>query len=100
MMFEEKENPKLRKDNRVLVLRQIEGQKKLNSTGMVDNRLFTGENNLLACLDPGNCLWSLRYNHGIMQQSLKGQFTSFKAAYDAAQNYYKKRGVEIVEVLD
>lgn len=100
MMFDQEENPKHRKDVRVLVLKQIEGQQKLNSTGMVDNRLFTGDNNLQAIRDPQTSLWSLRLQHGIIQQALKGSFTGFNACLERAREYYKRRGVDIVEVLD
>lgn len=100
MMFDLEENPKHRKDVRILVLKQIEGKQKLNSSGMVDNRLFTGENNLSAIRNPQTSHWSLRLNHGIIQQSLKGSFTSFKACLEHARDYYSRRGVEITEVLD
>ena len=94
------DNPKLRKDTREFVLKPIEGQKKLNASGMVDNRLFSGENNLIAVRDPQTSLWSLRYKNGIMQQALKGQFTNFHSAKTTVEEYFKKRGVSVSEVLD
>jgi hypothetical protein len=91
---------KMRKDTRTLVLQQIPGQKTLSSTGLADPRLFTGENKLLAIRDMQTSLWGFKYLMGGLPEPLKQQFTSFHKLYAHGRDYFKKRGIEIVEVLD
>ena len=85
--------------DRVLVLKVKDGKAPLTSTGLVDNRLFSGENNLHGVMDPQSCLWSFKYEMGGLPPALKDQkFTSFSVLKRYAEEYFKKRNIEIVEV--
>lgn len=98
--LEDLDNSKLRKSDRILVLEKIEGKNTINSTGLVENRLFTGENELHAIMDEQSCLWSLKYKMGSPPEPLKQRFTSFRALYKFAEDYFLKRNIRIKEVLD
>lgn len=95
------DNPtNIRKTDRILVLGVIDGTKPKNTIGLVDPRLFTGENKLHAVMDTQTTLWHLKYDSGVMPQPLKQQFTSFTKLYDHAVDYFAKRNIIIKEVLD
>lgn len=87
-------------NDRILVLAPIEGAPTLNSKGVVDKRLFTGENKLHAKLDPHFMLWSVQYDHGIPPQPFQQRFTSFTKLYDFVKDYYLRRNIQIVKVID
>jgi hypothetical protein len=91
---------KERSYDRILVLKQIEGQKVKGSTGLTDPRLFTGENKLHAIRNHQTCLWYFKYEMGLLPEPLKTQFTSFGKLLQHAKTYFSKRGLEIVEVID
>lgn len=91
---------KMKSPDRVLVLKVKEGMKPISTTGAADPRLFTGENKLHAIMDPMTCLWRLKYDMGIVPESLKGTFTGFQALKKFAIGYYDKRNIDIVEVKD
>lgn len=91
---------KMRSHDRILVLTLVEGTKALDSKGLVDTRLFTGENRLHAVMDPRTCTWSMKYDMGGIPPVLKGMFTNFHALLKHAREYFKKRNIEINEVLD
>jgi len=90
----------MRSEDRILVLKTIEGKNTLNSLGTIDNRLFTGDNRLHAIQDPKTTMWSLKYDHGGLQEALKQRFTNFKSLIDFTRDYFLKRNIEIVEVKD
>lgn len=83
---------------RILVLRPVEGEKAKSTTGMVDGRLFKGENNLRAIRDRQTNLWYFKYDIGAIPEQLKGTWTSFDQAKDVATEYFKTRNVQIVEI--
>lgn len=89
----------IRSDDRVLVLEAV-GGKPLNSKGLVDTRLFKGENKLHAMMDGQTCLWYLKQDHGILPEPLRQKFTSFRALRDFTEGYYGRRDVVIKEVID
>lgn len=91
---------KMKSPDRVLVLKAMEGKKPMNTTGVADPRLFTGENKLHAVMDEQTCLWRFKYDMGIVPEPLKGNFTGFTALKKFAESYYNKRNIEIVEVKD
>ena len=91
---------KERSNDRILVLEVMEGQKAKSVTGLHDPRLFTGENRLHAIMEPQCCMWSLKYDMGGIPEPLKGQFTSFSKILETAKSYYRKRNIEITEVID
>lgn len=90
----------MRSEDRILVLKPIEGKSTLTSIGTIDNRLFKGENKLHAILDPRTCMWTLKYEDGNLQEALKQKFTNFKTLMDYTRAYYLKRNIEITEVID
>lgn len=90
---------KMRSTDRKLYLRPKDGAAK-SSTGLTDPRLFNGDNTLHLKMDPETCFWYFQYDKGILPDSLKDKFTGFKAAIKFAEEYYKKRNVEIVRVED
>ena len=93
-------NNKMRKTDRILVLKLMEGKEPVSSTGIIDPRLFKGENNLHAIMDEETCLWYMRYDKGVVPPALKSSsFTSFSKLYKYAKEYFAKRNIEIVEVL-
>lgn len=95
-------NPKTkeRSSDRVLVLKLMDDKAPIATTGLADRRIFTGENNLHAVMDPQTCLWNMRYDAGTVPQPLKQSFTSFKALYEYAEGYFKRRNILISEVKD
>jgi hypothetical protein len=91
---------KMKKDTRVLVLEKIEGKDTKTNTGLVDNRLFSGENNLRAIKHPGTNIWEMRYDSGGLPEPLKQKFTSFNKLVTHASRYFDKRGIKISKVID
>lgn len=95
-----KNNSKLRGDDRVFVLSMIDDKAPLTSLGLVDKRLFSGENRLHAIKDPQFGLWTLKYEAGSVPEALKQQFTGFKILLKFITEYFAKRNIKIEEVLD
>lgn len=93
-------NPKLKSDDRLLVVKPMEGYKPLSSTGLVDPRLFSGENRLHAKKNAQGTLWEMKYDAGSVPELLKVKFTTFDQLYDYAKKYFNKRQLDIVEVID
>jgi hypothetical protein len=93
------ENTKQRKTDRVLVLRPMEGKDPKDSSGKIDKRLFSGENNLHIVMNPATLLWGFKYDSGGLQETLKQSFTSYDKAFEHAKGYFERRNVQIVEVL-
>jgi len=87
-------------DDRVFVFHTIEGMEKLAANGLVDQRLFNGENKLHAKKEPETGLWYLQYDKGGLPPVLKQKWTSMKAMKTAAIEYFRKRGLMITEVED
>lgn len=85
--------------DRVIVLAPIEGKFALNTSGLVDKRLFSGENKLHA-LQGVNGLWTLRYEMGITPEPLKQIFTNFSTLERIVRDYFLKRNVEVKEIID
>lgn len=91
--------PNMRSDDRILVLKPIDGRA-TNSAGMVDTRLFKGDNQLHIIMDQRSRLWKLKFDSGVVPPQLKTSYTTFKDAFTATKRYYEKRNVEITEVID
>lgn len=89
-----------RSNDRVLVLQVEEGKKPLTSMGVPDPRLFNGENKLHAIMDNRTSLWYLKYDMGVLPGALKQKFTSFSKLYKYVSDYYGRRGLKIVEVIE
>lgn len=86
-------------NNRVLKLAPI-GGRPLNSAGILDMRLFKGENNLHAVRDPETSLWSMYYDSGILPAVLKVKFSSFNKLQSYLTSYLKSRNVFISEIVE
>jgi hypothetical protein len=95
------ENNKLRSNDRVISLSQIDKKAPISSTGVVDRRLFTGEQKLHAIVDSQSGLWYMQYETvGKLPQELDQKFTTFSALYKHAEEYFRKRNIKIEEVID
>jgi hypothetical protein len=86
--------------DRTLVLKPIEGSDTLDSKGMIDKRLFTGTNQLHALMDPEYGHWRVKFDSGIVPPPLQQTWTTFSKAYAAVSEYYKRRNVQIIDVID
>lgn len=91
---------KLRKTDIVLKLKPIDGSPR-SVIGITDRSLFTGSNNLHAIMNTETCLWRLAYDNGTLPTGLRGHtFTGFHPLMKHVGEYFKKRNVEISEVID
>lgn len=97
--IQDRHAPNMRKDDRIIVLAPIEGKKVVSSTGLVDTRLFNGDNKLHAVLGV-NGLWSCRYEQGSVPGALKQSFTKFSELLRYVEQYFLKRNIKVVEVQD
>jgi hypothetical protein len=86
--------------DRILVLKPIEGTDVLSTKGMVDKRLFSRENNIHAIQDPEYGFWSVKYDSGVVPPSFQQRWTSFTKLYNFVEEHYKRRNVEIKEIID
>lgn len=86
--------------DRTLVLKPIEGKKPLDTRGVTDPRLFTGENTVHAIMDKRSMLWTIKYAQGLPPPKLRNKYTSFSKLRAAMDDYFSKRNVEIVDVKD
>ena len=91
---------KIKKDRRIISLRPIDGMKPRGSTGMIDPRLFSGDNQLIAVYDINNGMWYARYTIGATPASLQQRFTQFNDLIEYLRDYYKSRNVEISGIQD
>jgi hypothetical protein len=82
--------------DRTLVLEKIDPNGK--STGMVDPALLTGENQIIAKMEPESTFWYFTYGRGNLPEPLKQKFTSFGALRKHAETYFKGRNLRIKEV--
>ena len=89
---------KTQTNNRVLVLKPREGENTRTDKGMIDNRLFKGDNRLHAIMDNQTLLWTLKYEKGGIPEPLKQSFTSFSRLFNHAERYFNSRGVDITDV--
>lgn len=90
---------RVRSNDRIVVLKPIDG-KPLNSAGLLEPRLFTGENRLHIKKAEQGSLWSLSYDFGVVPPSFKQRFTSYEQAYKFVENYFRRRNIEITKVID
>lgn len=98
MFADSPDNPKLKKDDRILVLEAMEGGAR-STDGRLDQRLFSGENSIHLMRQKNN-IWTVRYDKGIVPPALNQQFTSFQEGYKTIAAYYKKRNVRISKVIE
>src|SRR5438445_10985282 len=102
--MDETSRPIMTKTNRstdiIIDLKPREGEGTKNTSGITDNRLFTGENKLHAVMDTQNTLWTLRYEKGVTPEPFKGQWTSFSKILNFVKDYYAKRNIDVVGIID
>jgi hypothetical protein len=98
--IEARRKDKMMSDDRVLVLKTMDGKKATDSAGKIDPRLFTGENKLHAVYDPRSGMWNMRYETGAIPGALQQKFVEFHELEAFARAYFKTRNVEIVDVIN
>ena len=91
---------KMRSSDIVLKLKIKDGEKPKSATGLVDHRLFKGDNNLHVILDPQTMFYSFKMDHGILPEPFRQRFTGLSKAISFAKEYFETRNVEVTEVLD
>lgn len=100
-MFHTNENTieaKMHAPERELVIQPIAGKKVLDA-GLVDPGIFKGTNKLRAFMNDHG-LWFMKYEHGLLPEPLKQQFTSISKLVAFTKDYLGKRNLEVVEVKD
>lgn len=90
---------KNRADDRIFVLKPIEGKFSISASGNTDTSLFKGDNNLHARMNEYSN-WYLAYDKGAVPPMLKQQWTSFTKLERFVKEYYLKRNVEVVKIID
>lgn len=95
-------NTKMNSNDRIFALEQIDDKAPISSTGMVDKRLFTGDNKLHALRDETSTnLWYFQYEKGDLPKALKEvRFTKFDQAKKHLEAYFTSRNIKIKEVID
>lgn len=88
---------KMASKDRIFTLKIIDNKKPKTSLGMVDTRLFTGENRLHVKKDETS-FWYFEYDSGAVPEPLKHKFTGYRAAVKHAETYFKTRNITIEEV--
>lgn len=91
---------KMKKIDRIFILKPKEGKVAEATSGLTDKRLFTGENKLHAIMDTQTTLWHLKYDQGILPPLFKQQFTGWLMLLKVVKEYYTKRNIDIVEIID
>jgi len=86
--------------DRVISLKVKDGEKVKSNIGLLDPRLFSGENKLHATIDGQTSLWSLHYDSGILPQQLRQKFTGFSKLMSFVTDYFARRNIEVKEVFD
>jgi len=81
--------------DRILMLQPSDTPRRV--TGMVDKRLFTGDNKLHAIQDAG--LWFLRYEQGALPRPLQQRWTNFNQLMKFTTTYFNSRNVDVKEVI-
>lgn len=92
---ETRRKSKMKDDDRVLVLKVMDGKSPRDTAGKIDPRLFSGENNLHVIYDENTGMWSFRYDVGGLPEPLKQKYTEFQDAVTVARQYFAKRNVQI-----
>lgn len=99
-MFTEPET-NIRSNDRILELAPITGKTALSNQGLPDNRLFTGAQKLHVKMDPQTTLWYFQWEqNGVLPGGLQGRFTGAKHAIKHAEDYFKKRNIQVTKIND
>lgn len=87
-----------RSTDRILVLERVNPDNK--DTGLFDPQVLSGTNKLHAVMDTRTCMWSLKYDRGIIPEALRQKFTSFRTLHEITETYLRLRNIKIVQVID
>lgn len=87
-------------NDRVLVLKAMDGKSAKDSRGIVDSRLFSGENKIHGVYDERTGLWNLRYETGALPGALQEKFGTFKELEEFTRKYFAARNVEVLEIIN
>lgn len=77
-----------------------EGKKILGTTGLVDNRLFVGDNFFHLVMELSTCFWYAKMDKGVTPEPLRAKFTNYQKALNHLTAYLDKRNLEIKEIKD
>lgn len=91
---------KEKSSDRILVLKLQKDSVPLSSLGLMDKRLWTGGNRVHAVMNQTDCLWKIKYDAGSPPQPLRQRFVSFDSLMRTVKDYFNKRNLDIVEVID
>lgn len=83
--------------DRIIEVKVKDGAQPKSSTGLLDSRLFTGDNHLHAIQDAG--LWYLKYEKGGLPSPLKQKFTNFNQLLKHVKTYFEGRNAEVKEIV-
>ena len=86
--------------DRILMLEKIEGEPTRNARGEVKNGMFNGEQKMHAIRDQGTNFWKLQMERGLLSETLKQQWTTFGKLKIYLDEYLKRRGLRIKEIID
>lgn len=98
--LEARRQEKMYSNDRVLILKVMEGKKATDTMGRVDGRLFTGDNKLHGVYDPRTGMWNMRYDTGALPGGLQEKFLDFSSLVDHAKRYFATRNVEIAGIIE
>ncbi len=87
----------MRSIDRIIVLERVDPKKEV---GLFDTQVFTGKNNLHAVMDQRTCMWSLKYERGLVPEAIRYKFTNFKILLDQLTSYLAMKNIRIVEIKD
>lgn len=91
---------KTNRSNDIIIELQPREEGGRNSHGLIDKRLFQGENKLHAIMDTQTTHWYLKYDNGILPEALKQRFTGWTPLLKFITEYYNKRGIDIAAIKD
>lgn len=91
---------KVKKDDRILEIKIIDGELPLAKIGQIDRRIFQGGNRLHARFQPMTGFWRLSYEVGTIPGALDNSWLSFDQLLVDTARYLKTRNLEITQVLD
>lgn len=91
---------KVKKDDRILVIKVIDGEKPLSSIGTMDKRIFQGGNRMHAKYNPMTGFWRVSYEVGHVPANLDQSWMTFDGLMYDVGNYLRSRNLEIEQVLD
>lgn len=93
----------MRSSDRILMLEEMEGKdaRKGTTSSILDPTLFKEGGNRLHCvMNPETCMWTFKYEKGMIPPVFKGSWTGFRSAKKFAEEYFFHRNIRVSEVKD